>query len=217
MVRRLIFFALVLSVVLTSSSSAAAPGSGGDLSLLKSGTIDQPVEQESPDYFFGPRTHPETWVTNPTGCDWDVDDWTAEQGTGDLAGGASVSTTICLVADQYDNFGGDNHAIAVGVSSTSPDLIVTATNDFGRDERAGVEPDGHGYRYQICTSDSTAGPYPSIADSNGGTGLVVTWTVTVANPTRHVEHSVGVVAQTGFTGPWTVCDPSARVSEPATG
>lgn len=87
-----------------ASARATSPlvlGPGG-----QNGELQQPVEQWTDWYVsgiaFGDAAN---WVTNPTGCSWDVDDhWDMIQSDASLAAGASASQTYCQVADTNQVF-----------------------------------------------------------------------------------------------------------------
>ena len=173
--------------------------------------IHQPVEQESPNFFncagawggaSGGTCAPDesTWVTNPTGCVWDVDDSYAWAGSSDLAKGTSQSATACAVADQYDNFAGDDHSVQAVVSAPSGALAVTVTSDQGDAYTATPVYDkaSRAWVYRVCELDLTPGPYPTIDGSNGGTGTVVNWTITVTNNTGQAVKRVTAILQLGL-------------------
>jgi hypothetical protein len=151
--------------------------------------LDSIVEQQSPDYWTGAWLAPETWVRNTTGCPWDVDDhqdsiaW-----DGYLAAGASASVTLCAVTDGMWSWVWDVKETELRLWSTSPDLVVTVASSHGVTAVLQPLPDtllrGKPWLYYFCRTDRTPGPYPEIPGTNGGWGIKVEWTVTVANPTR---------------------------------
>lgn len=160
------------------------------------GQVNDPVEQQSPNFFrckHEPPLEPcdsRTWVVNPLGgvpCAWDVDDHFIHQGYGYVEAGGRVRGSMCVVADQYDNFGGDDHMLFASVYAPEDSLTVTLTNDRGVARPLEPVPDGNGYRWYVCHVDHTPGPYPEIPDSNGGTGLPVTYTLDVVAGSRTVR------------------------------
>ena len=175
--------------------------------------IQQPVEQQSPNFFdcggsLGPvycAFEPSTWVGNPTSCIWDVDDYIDMFGSGTLAKDQAVSTTVCAIADGYDNFAVDNHPVEVLTTSGTDALLVTLTSDNGVTFTATPQYDkvNRGWTYRICTADATPGPYPVIDGSNGGTGVVVNWTLTVTNLSGQPQRKTTSVLQTGGFGLYT--------------
>jgi hypothetical protein len=156
---------------------------------------DQPVEQQSPDFFFGPGTHPETWVNNPTPCSWDVDDHESLVGTGNVA--ASVSGSLCVVSDGLYSFA--HYEVAqVSVHAATDNLTVTLSNDFGQSWVIPALGSGHSFTYVLCIAQIRPGPYPTIPDSNGGYGFIVTYTLTIA--TTKAAHGVYAILQTEGNG-----------------
>lgn len=197
--RRLIVKALLATVVtlLVALPAAAARGGPQEFSfVLHQREIQQPVEQESPNFFAcmvdpSVTCDPSTWVYNPTTCVWDVDDgvdWIA--GAAPLVVGATVTVSDCLIADGLFSFG--HHHVQASVSATSPDLAVTMTNDAGFSIPATRIAQGSGWQYRICSYDSTLGPYQTIPDSNGGFGRIVNYTLTIHNEGRKVRSATGV-------------------------
>ncbi len=205
---RLFLAAVALLAVATAPVSSALAGKGGgrssqSLSIVpvtnQYGPLQYPVEQESPNFFqcggsLGPvycPFDPSTWVSNPTNCAWDIDDvTTAASGPGAqyLDAGVSTRGSLCVVSDGHYNFSGDPHAIFAGVGSPKPSLVVTVANDQGQSWT--VQPVhssyDHMYHYNWCHLDRYPYPvswYPVIPNSNGGIGVVVTYTMTVSNPT----------------------------------
>lgn len=169
-----------------------------------------PVEQESPDFFFGPGTHPETWVGNPTPCDWDLDDASDQVFSATLAKTSTVSASRCVMADGYDNYGGDAHRIEVYVVSTKNDLTVTLTNDQGQSWHPIVGSDGgHGYKWLVCARDHTwdghpISDYPVVPSSNGGTGFAVTYALTITGGSHDARNTFAYL-QTGSSGLYENC------------
>jgi hypothetical protein len=164
-------------------------------------TRQEPVEQQSPNYFTNnpccPQNwDPSLWVSNPTLCAWDVDDTLLEDGGSGwtLDPAASVTTALCLISDGYDNFGGDNHVVLAQVQADTPGLSVTVGSDQGGQWVLSPVPiasrGSQQYAYTFCHIDTTGSPnppnwYPVVADSNGGTGLPVIYSLAVTNPGSH--------------------------------
>lgn len=184
-------FGLIGAIVLIKSFA----GTPQPFSFTKdqNNNIQHPVEQQSPDFFFGDKTNPSSWVGNPTRyaanpCLWDVDDHIAFTGFGKLAPGVSVKGTLCVVADQYDNFGGDDHMLLVKATNASPDVTVSLSNDQGFSTTLTPVKVGRSYEWKTCKVDHTPGPYATIDGSNGGTGTFVRYTVTVTNTSRQTRN-----------------------------
>jgi hypothetical protein len=175
-------------------------------------SLNDPVEQESPNFFYcggslGPLWcdfDPSTWVTNPTGCAWDVDDILVRRGYGDLASGDTASDSICLIADSHINFGGDPHIIDVWLVAPMDSLEVTVTNTAGVTWVLTPVERKHDYLYGACFYDTVAQrdqTYPVVPDSNGGTGTRVDYRLTVTNPGRTVRSVTAYEEVRGTTPP----------------
>jgi hypothetical protein len=165
----------------------------------------QPVEQQSPGF---PTSDPTTWVTNPLDCDWDVDDETTWFGQGTVEAGTPSVTTTCVVADGADNVSMDSHAVQAHVLSASNNLTVTLTNSQGVSWTAVPTVSKTGAEWKFCVIDPTrAGVYPVIPGSNGGTGIQVFYTLTIA-ATNRTARSVTAAYQTGgMTPAYNICPP----------
>lgn len=195
--KRLILAALLAAFALF----VAAPGGQQPLALSLSWNQTGTVEQQScpsggPAW---PDCDPATWVNNPTGsllngpCAWDVDDNFDFDGFGYVDAGTTRSGVRCVVADAYNNWGGDDHMLFATVNAPANTLTVTLSNDQGVSLPMAPVVNGSGYRYYVCHVDHTPGPYPTIAGSNGGTGTVVTYTLSVtagAHAVRSVSASL---------------------------
>lgn len=183
----------VASLVSGVPRAVAAPQSQFTFSMQSLSQQD-PVEQESPNYFFcggsqGPVNcafDPSTWVTNPTpNCAWDVDDSMVRQGSGVLGANTTATDSICLVADSYTNYGGDPHIVEMWVNSASPNLRVTVSNSEGVTWTATPTKSQKTYTYGVCVYDPTADStrsFPTFPGSNGGTGVQVDYRLSVTNP-----------------------------------
>jgi len=89
----------------------------------------------------------------------------------------------------------------VSVIAPSPDLQITLSNDHGISISATPSRNSDKtYNYMLCTKDTTPGPYPVIEGSNGGTGIVVPWTMTITNQTAKTIRSITALLQTGPQG-----------------
>ena len=191
--RRALVLAAVLGVFGVPSAAANSPQ---PLTFgLLSHDLQYPVEQQSPNFMqydcgsngtpTNPGCDPSIWVTNPTSCVWDVDDYIDVTGFGTLNGIASGS--LCVVSDGLTYVGGDRHPVEVRVTAQTQNLAVTLTNDQGVALTAGTPTPATGgtgggnWAYTICTTDLTLGPYATIPGSNGGTGRIVTYTLTVSS------------------------------------
>lgn len=165
--------------------------------------LQYPVEQESPNYFYNncggnpsnPNCDPSTWVNNPTDCAWDVDDsiyWEAynRHGMG-LSTGSTTSISLCIIADGYDNYWGDNHTVLTTIQATKdPGITATITNNQGFNQELVRSGSQNNYSWSFCTVDLTGFPnppawYPLIDNSNSGTGIPVVYTLTIQNQTTH--------------------------------
>lgn len=192
---------LVAGVVLAIGATLLHPANAGNAGLVFTQDwvqIQQPVEQQSPDFFGGPGTHPETWVTNPTPCDWDVDDAQSWAGSGAIAANASVSTSLCVVSDGLYSFA--HYEVAQASIHASTDrLVVTLSNDQGQSWLVPAAPSGHDFNYVLCLAQLRPGPYPTIDGSNGGYGIRVTYTLTITT-TGHAARGVNAVLQSVGNG-----------------
>src|SRR5437867_1645633 len=162
------------------------------------------------------------WVVNQTSCVWGPNDRDNVTGTGYLAPQSSATAGGCVVGDPnpiYTTLNGTTawwshgrHEIDVYLVSKSPDLVIKVCFS---PQNACFSPaprpiDKWTWTYQGCVwgpnyasgaqLDSTGQPiYPPpatrIAGSNGGYGVLTTYTVTITNPTirrvREITASVG--------------------------
>lgn len=124
-------------------------------------------------------------VNNPTvgtgaPCIWDVDDaYTTLDSSGRISVGQTVTESLCVIVD-----GTHSSSLDVGVRAKHDELVVRLDVTDGRSWLATPVRDGSEYAYRICTRAFVAGPHPAVPDSNGGTGTFLTYTLTVAAPTR---------------------------------
>lgn len=188
-------FAGVFGLIGTIIVIATFAGPAQPFSFIKQqgGDIQYPVEQQSPGFFYQQDWSTQgEWVKNPTAqaanpCAWDVDDQIYYSASGKLAPGASVSGTLCVVADQYDNFGGDDHLFMVKASNSTPDVTISLSSDQGFSTTLTPTKVGKSYEWKMCKVDHTPGPYAAVEGSNGGTGTFVKYTVTVTNTSRQTR------------------------------
>lgn len=134
--------------------------------VISQRTLQQPVEQQTP----GGATQPDRslWVTNPTGCLWDTDDWLEARLSGKWAKGETRTYTDCVVADN------DRHVARLELSAG---LTGSITIDGVNVGLCGATP---------WYGDPEYLALPEVEGSNGGHGRIVqvTWTVTNPGHTR---------------------------------
>ncbi len=193
--RALVVLGAVLVILGLSTMPAIAgrprPGSTGlsDGQLVK----QSPVEQQSPGYLQWQSTGdpayytPDSWVSNPTGCVWDVDDDQVRYTTGgSLGAGASLVDQICLNAD-WSGMDWTGHLAGITLSSKSSSLSVTIS--FSPGGSFSVRPVWNNasktYGYKGCTGTPayTEGDpaLQPIAGSNGGVAVPTTVKLTITN------------------------------------
>lgn len=170
----------------------------------------QPVEQQSANFFYNncggnpnnPACDPSTWVYNPTNCDWDLDDHESWVATGDIPANTTVSANSCQVSDGLISYG-HWESFQASVSTNIPNLLVKVTNDFGDSWTLTPVSIGKGqYNYVLCGYQNRPGPYPTIPDSNGGYGFIVTYTLSIT--TTKAAQNVYAVYQHG-PGIYSIC------------
>ena len=221
---RSLAFVLVLSSLLITSSISLAGGKAQPVVFaLNSASFQSqnPVEQQSPDYFFWSRTHPETWVQNRTGCVWDIDDnqervissASSSPYRSYLEPGEGVTDERCVIAD-WDGYNyGPAHFAAFSFRASSPALdvtlmvspgyVVTATQTYDRS--------WHEYVYSGCLRIPTYQPdepaVQTIVNSNGGWGVPTTGFISITNTDArrnvYVRGSWGIV--NGWIAYWYGC------------
>lgn len=192
-----------IALMLALGGSAFASKSQPFQFTLGGFEVESCVEQESPP--ASPVcSSPTGNVVNPTPCVWTVDQYINRQGYGDLASGAAASDHICLIADGVLRVGGEPHWIIVDVSATSPNLNITLSDSAGQSwTLISVAADNQTYTYSLCEPGPTFDSYPTIPDSNGGWGVKVDYTLTVANPgrTTHGVRAGWEIAGTALQNP----------------
>jgi hypothetical protein len=163
--------------------------------------IQNPVEQQSPNYFYcggtiGPINcafDPSTWVNNHTGCAWDVDDVYSDLASSGLVRANSTATdSHCLITD-----GRVFHKIQIMVQAPTSALTVKLENTAGLSWTVPAVKAGSAYKYALCVSDDTPGPYIVIDGSNGGTGRLVNYTLSITNATKRDVKSIMAEYQIG--------------------
>jgi hypothetical protein len=145
-------------------------------------------------------------VTNPTVCVWTVDQQFSDVALGRLSAGTSGSDHLCLISDGVLNYSGEPHWVEVSIFANSPDLTVTLSDSAGQAWTARPSPGASKtWTYALCEPGALLSSYPIIPNSNGGTGVQVDYTVTVANPTAHTTITVvgggWVIGGTGLEFP----------------
>ena len=140
-----------------------------------------PVEQQTP----GGASQPDEslWVTNPTSCVWDADDYERFVFSGVLAAGASMSLTRCVIGDW----------IAHLASIVSYDAGVSVSVEFDSVAVTGASAAciaGPDFDYGSPTLSLIEG-------SNGGVGSVMVVTFTVTNTLGRKVQKAGAGAYLG--------------------
>lgn len=201
--KRLSGLAFLVAVLLGTSGALAA----GPQPLTMQDDFVQlqdPVENQSPEWDYasngynmwqcthdgtfeeylagGGTTHADNCVHNPTRCIWDADDYYAKEGYGYLAAGATVTATLCIIADQHvdgGGYSGEDKTADVWVYSPAKTLTVRMTDSTGQTWLASPVPNGSGWDYIICYRRDEPGPFPEIPNSNGGHGLQFDYTLSI--------------------------------------
>lgn len=214
--KTLLLCAALFTLVVTA---APAAGSTFNWGLSSNVQIDQPVEQQTPwiaDGGDGQAWWPNDtslWVTNPTGCAWDVDDHWQLFADGALAAGVPVTYQFCSIVETTSIwttiYGNQNwwsfpkRLAGVSVRTRSPDLTVeVCLSDCVQVPRY---PDGRGYEYRGCLIRALPVGGPSIIEvpgSNGGLGAVTQGTFRVTATKKTSATSIAVVS--GGFGDWSV-------------
>lgn len=194
-------FCLMAATFLTGSSSA-----GKQLPPVMFSTttyiVQQPVEQQTPGWGQPcPATEPvcakdqTLWVVNRTGWLWDVDDyWTRFSNNGTLEPGATVTDQVGYIADCDGTSCGPFRIADLRLSSASSHLLITVTISPGPDGGPPVVytvaspvyvKSTREWEYTWCAyppsyqyADPNLQPIP---DSNGGTGVPTSVTLSVTN------------------------------------
>jgi hypothetical protein len=171
----------VLAAVLAVQAAAGPPQPGAWRQVSwQSQTL---VEQQTPGGAAQPD--PALWVTNPTRCVWDADDYQTFQFGGLLDPGRSASITTCLVADWNEHISRAYWA--------SDGLDVTVQVD-------GVTVSGDTVACVLGPDYDHGSPLlPPVEGSNGGVGLVTQVTFTVTNTSgKRVRRALAY----GYLGAW---------------
>jgi hypothetical protein len=185
---------LALLMLVPASAQAAGPLVFLRTNLQGSAWIEQQSIPPFPNCTDTTCVHYPYPPEPPLSCNWDVDDWSRFEAYGTQPKGATSSVSTCVVADGYENYGGDNHRISVKVYAATPGMTVTLTNSQGLSWSMIPVYDSslHLYLWTMCIFDRTGYPnpidwYPVIAGSNGGTGIPVTYTLTLTAGDRDVR------------------------------
>jgi hypothetical protein len=182
--RLLAFVGAVALAAALSIPALAAPEPFALVTDRKS--VDCTVEQQSVGYLGDPCPGP-TVVNNPTDCPWDTDDyWSMYEPSGTIASGEVVTAQLCAIAD-----GTIRSPVDATVRAKHPKLHVRMDSSDGRSWIAVPVRDGNVYAYTICADNFLRPPHPIVPDSNGGTGTLVTYTLTIDATERGAN---GVVA-----------------------
>jgi len=149
-------------------------------------SLQDPVEQQSPDFFFGPGAFPQTWVVNPTGCVWDVDDNQVHYATGYLGAGQSIGDGLCLDADWAGlNYSGHLAGVALGSPSANLQVTISFSPGWSFTAQPVWDSASKQYLYRACSatpSYSSVDPaLQSIPGSNGGLAVPTHVDLTVTN------------------------------------
>jgi hypothetical protein len=151
------------------------------------------------------------WVSNPTTCMWDTDDWFEYTSSGSsLAAGASASVNDCSY--ESTSYGDPNvlqagvmHAAYLDITAPSPNLRVAETlswtggsHTFAASAAWNAATKRYEYRACIVINGVANGTWALVPGSNGGWGVPVTINATVANPTSRSVASIGGVVQYGW-------------------
>ena len=208
---------LALCLLLMTPSPAAAGGKPQQLAFvtdLASYQSQDPVEQQSPDFFFWDRSHPQTWVTNRTGCVWDIDDDqerityspTSSPDRSYMAPGQQATDDRCVIAD-WDGYNyGPAHFAVLSFRASSANLAVTLTVTPGYVITATpvYDPTWHDYLYTGCRRVPTYQPgdpmVQAIPNSNGGWGVPTTAMVSIMN--TDAKKNVYVWGSWGIVNGW---------------
>ncbi len=150
------------------------------------------------------------WVTNPTKCMWDTDDW-FEYTTngGSLAAGVSASVNDCSYEYTSETYGPNPnikknsviHAAVISLSAPVPNLTITTnfawsggSQSFSPTTVFNASTKKYEYKQCILIEGVKNGSWSLVPDSNGGYGVPVTITTTITNSTsRSVKDIYGKV------------------------
>lgn len=216
---------LIFGLIVVSPLRAGGPQPLGN--PANTGNIQNPVEQLSPDWRYssnayniwqcthdgtyeeyqagGGVEHPDNCTYNPyvsEHCIWDVDDHSGSSDWGYLNSGISVVYKQCYIADDADNFGGDNKIFDVKVWAPNKSLIIKMVDSLGNNYNPIPIIDGSGWSWIICARENIAGPFNTIPNSNGGQGLRVDGNLTVT-ATKKVNNVVIYFSAWGWVREFT--------------
>lgn len=154
------------------------------------------------------------WVTNPTQCMWDTDDYYEYSTTGSsLSPGTSAGFNECSYESTSEattpnpNTRKNNvmHAAFFNISAPSPNLKVTKTFSWDGGSQTFIatpvlNPTSKRYEYKQCmiVNSVANGQWAAVPGSNGGYGVPVTITTTVSNPTSRTISKIGGYVRYGW-------------------
>lgn len=211
--RFLVAFLLSLALVCVFPVAAHGGPSTFAWSVISNVQIDQPVEQQTPWIDDGGPGQPwwpndrSLWVTNPTGCAWDVDDHWQVFADGALT---AASYPFCFVVETpsvHNTLWGQEgwwsfapRALAVSVRSSSPSLTVKACFSPGACTTFPPQQEKRSYNYHGCVRLTTQNA-SEIAGSNGGLGEITQGTLTASSAKR--VSATGTAEIAGGFGDWS--------------
>lgn len=213
MKRLALWLGVVCALAFASSTHAAKPAASlsGQLDLSSPTGYAQTNSQiEKQSWFLaGGAWDPDHTVVNSTACSWDINDHSQWQAMGDLAAGASVSTSFCHVMDfnpifackpMCANWSGFSNWIGWQVGAKGAGIVASICfAPQGRCFTPAVIDYGRGFSQTFCGQAVYAGPQGTdsavvpIANSNGGYGVVTTATLSVTNSGSHLARGVAVL------------------------
>lgn len=192
------------------------------------GSVNDPVEQESPDWQYASNAyniwrcthygteqdmldgtgtdHPDNCVHNKTGCIWDVDDGVEAVGGATLVTGQALQGSECVITDSYDNFGGDNKLTIFSASAPNKSITVIASDSSGRSWTLQPIANKNSFRWYLCIGEPPNQVYGPIENSNGGTGNKVIYTLTITALKKIQNVSAGITV-------WGWLKPSGEVQQ----
>lgn len=141
-------------------------------------------------------------VVNPTNCIWTVDQYTMDNASGDLPGGATATDHMCLIADGMTNWWGEPHWISASVTSSRDNLDVTLSDQFGNSWALQPTAGKSSYTWSLCMGGPSFSSYPTVPNSNGGYGVQDDYTLSVRNASTQTARSLSASFEIqGTTGP----------------
>lgn len=212
--------AVAIAAALFSFQPVVAGGQNPLAPWRGQGDIQDPVEQQSPDWKYPDNayniwqcTHDGTYeeyqagggvvtadncVHNPTRADnppciWDADDhWYVEE-VGMLDRGLAVTFHLCRIDDSSWNCCNQS-TFEFEVSAPGNTITVTGYDTLGHIWNPTPVPSDNRLLWTVCQYDDYIGPFDPIANSNGGYGKRVDAYVTIT--ANRKTNAVGIMAQT---------------------